>query len=243
MYEKFVLFGPQHIAVMVLTAVVPIALAILVRTTKNRRIERGVALGFAASLIGTWIGWYVLFIGRHWITLANVFPLNLCDWTTIAVLIALIRPSIYAYELAYFWSMAGTMQGLVTPDVNYEFPEAQFVIFFLGHALIIASVIWLTFGAKMRPVPGSILRAVGWSFAYAGLAGFIDWALGVNYGFFRAKPGHATAFDFLSDWPYYIPEMIVVGALVTVTLYSPWFIADVIGRARSKSGDTVLNSQ
>jgi hypothetical integral membrane protein (TIGR02206 family) len=225
---KFVLFGTQHLIVLALTVIVPLALAGLARWSRDKRLERGIAMALAAVLIGTWISWYVLFIARNWITLGNVFPLNLCDWATIAVLIALIRPNVLAFELAYFWSMAGTMQGLVTPDVNYGFPEAQFVVFMLGHAAIIASVIYLMAGTGLRPVVRSIPRAIGWSFVYAAVASLIDWLLGVNYGFFRAKPGHATAFDFLSDWPTYIPEMIAIGALVTIILYAPWFVADLV---------------
>jgi hypothetical integral membrane protein (TIGR02206 family) len=228
MQQKFILFGPQHLIVMALTLAVPLVLAAAVRGTRNARLERLVPLSFAVVLTGTWIAWYVLFIERHWITLGNIFPMNLCDWATIAVLAVLVRPSLFAFELAYFWSFAGTLQGLITPDVNYSFPEPQFVVFMLGHAAIIASVIYLMAGAKMRPVPASIPRVIGWSFVYAGSAALIDWLLGVNYGFFRAKPGHATAFAFLSDWPVYIPEMIAIGALATVVLYAPWFVVDLL---------------
>jgi hypothetical integral membrane protein (TIGR02206 family) len=230
--EKFILFGPQHLIVIALTLIVPLALAAMVRGTGNVRLQRFVPLSLAALLIVTWIGWYLLFTARHWITLGNVFPMNLCDWATIAVLVSLIRPSLFAFELAYFWAFAGTMQGLVTPDVNYSFPEPQFVVFMLGHAAIIASVIYLMAGAKMRPMPASIPRVIGWSFVYAAVAAVVDWVLGVNYGFFRAKPGHATAFEFLSDWPLYIPEMIAIGALATVILYAPWLVADLLRESR-----------
>ncbi|HEX2590762.1 MAG TPA: TIGR02206 family membrane protein [Rhizomicrobium sp.] len=230
MHDKFVLFGTQHLIVMALTLIVPLILAVIVRGTGDARLERFVPLSLAALLIGTWIAWYVLFIERSWITLGNVFPMNLCDWATIAVIFALIRPSIFAFEVAYFWGLAGTMQGLVTPDVNYSFPEPQFVVFMLGHAAIIGSVIYLMAGAKMRPVAASIPRVIGWTLLYAAVAATIDWLLGVNYGFFRAKPGHATVFDFMPAWPYYIPEMIVIGILATLVLYVPWAIADLVGR-------------
>jgi len=230
--EKFVLFGHQHLAVMALTLALPAALAVVARKTRSRRFDAAVRRFFAAVLIGTWIAWYVLFIARHWLSLGNVLPMNLCDWTTIAVLVACIRPNQKAYELAYFWALAGTLQGLVTPDVNFAFPEPQFVVFMLGHAAIIAAVIYLTFGSAMRPVSASIPRVAGWTLAYAGAAGFIDWLLGVNYGFFRAKPGHATIFDFMPAWPCYIPEMIALGILATVVLYAPWFVADMAKRLR-----------
>jgi hypothetical integral membrane protein (TIGR02206 family) len=194
------------------------------------RPDRAIRYVFAALLIGTWIGWYVLFMARDWLGPGNELPMNLCDWATIALIVTLIRPNQKAYELAYFWALAGTMQGLVTPDVNFGFPEAQFVVFFLGHATIIAAVLYLTFGARMRPVPASLPRVVGWTFAYAGAASLTDWALGTNYGFFRAKPGHATFYDLLPAWPYYIPETIAIGIAATLILYLPWFVADRLRR-------------
>jgi hypothetical integral membrane protein (TIGR02206 family) len=233
LHEKFVLFGFQHQVVMALTLAVPLLLAALARRS-GPRADAAIRTGFAAVLIGTWIGWYVLFIGRNWLGLGNEFPMNLCDWATIALIVALVAPSQRAFELAYFWAFAGTTQGLVTPDVNYAFPEPQFIVFLLGHGTIIAAVIYLIAGSRMRPIPSSIPRVIGWTFAYAGSAALVDWVLGVNYGFFRAKPGHATFYDLLPDWPYYIPVTILIGIAAIIVLYAPWFVADRL-RANGRS--------
>jgi len=149
------------------------------------------------------------------------------------VLIACFRRSRQAYELAYFWGLAGTTQGLVTPDVNYAFPEAQFVVFMLGHAAIIGAVIYLTFGTGLRPVIASLTRVTAWTLVYAGAASLTDWLCGVNYGFFRAKPNHATIFDVMPAWPAYIPEMIALGLAAMAILYAPWFIVDKMRKPRS----------
>ena len=160
-------------------------------------------------------------------------PLNLCDWATIALLVTLIKPSQKTFELAYFWAFAGTIQGIVTPDVNYSFPEPQFVVFFMGHAAIIAAAIYLTLGTRMRQVPASIPRVIGWTLVYAVTASFADWALGTNYGFFRAKPNHATFFDLMAAWPYYIPETVMLGAVAALVLYLPFLLSDKIVKART----------
>jgi hypothetical integral membrane protein (TIGR02206 family) len=228
MHDKFVLFGREHWIVMALTFVVPAIFASL----RQRRPQSDALIRhlFAGILIGTWIAWYALFIARNWLGPGNELPMNLCDWASIALIFALLRPNQKAYELAYFWALAGTMQGLVTPDVNFGFPEPQFVVFMLGHAAIIASVVYLTFGTKMRPVAASIPRVAGWTLVYAAAAGLIDWALGTNYGFFRAKPGHATLFDFMPDWPWYIPEVVALGIAAIFVLYTPWFVIDRLRR-------------
>lgn len=235
MHDKFVLFEPDHLATIALTLAIPLALALLSRGGRRVALDAAIRRAFAALLIATWIGWYVLFIARGWLTLGNVLPMNLCDWATIATIAACFWRSQKAYELAYFWSLAGTLQGLITPDVNFGFPEPQFVVFMLGHALIIAAVIYLTFGSGLRPVPPSLPRVALWTLGYSAAASLTDWLLGVNYGFFRAKPGHATLYDWLSPWPAYIPETIALGLAAILILYAPWFVADAIASRRSRA--------
>jgi hypothetical integral membrane protein (TIGR02206 family) len=234
-HDKFVLFEADHLATIALTLVVPIMLALGTRVGRRIALDTAIRRAFAALLIATWIGWYVLFIARGWLTWGNVLPMNLCDWATIATIAACLGRSQKAYELAYFWSLAGTLQGLITPDVNYPFPEPQFVVFMLGHALIIAAVIYLTFGSGLRPVPASLPRVALWTLAYAAAASLADWLLGVNYGFLRAKPGHATLYDWLSPWPAYIPETIALGLAAILLLYAPWFAADAIRSRRARA--------
>jgi hypothetical integral membrane protein (TIGR02206 family) len=235
MHDKFVLFGHQHLIVIALTFAVP-AILVTVQRRSRQRADAAIRRFFAGLLTGTWVAWYVLFIGRHWLGIGNALPMNLCDWATIALLAALIRPGQKAYELAYFWALAGTMQGLVTPDVNFAFPEPQFVLFLLGHATIIASVIYLTFGTGMRPAPESIPRVMLWTLGYAASAALVDGLLGANYGFFRAKPGHATFYDLMPVWPYYIPEVVALGVLAILLLYAPWYIADRLRKPRTAHG-------
>ena len=233
-YAKFVPFGVAHVAVMALTALAPGLLALLVRNA-DRAIDKAFRYGFAALLVGTWIGWYALFAARGWLGIGNVLPMNLCDWATIALLVALLGKSARAFELAYAWAIAGTLQGLITPDVNYSFPEPQFVLFMLAHGLIVAAVIYLVFGTGLRPTRAFIPRVIGWTLTYAAAAGAADWVLGTNYGFLRAKPTHATLFDALSPWPYYLPEVVAIGVAAAFLLYLPWVIGGRLrGTARTR---------
>ncbi|HTT98046.1 MAG TPA: TIGR02206 family membrane protein [Rhizomicrobium sp.] len=229
--HKFILFEADHIVVMALTLIVPLILAFVARRS-SPVADAAFRHGFAALLIGTWIAWYALFVDRSWLAWGNALPLNLCDWATIALLLTLIWPDQKTFELAYFWAFAGTIQGLVTPDVNYSFPEPQFVVFFMSHATIIAAALYLTLGTRMRQVPASLPRVIAWTMVYAVTASAVDWMLGTNYGFFRAKPSHATFFDLMSAWPYYIPETVLLGVLAALVLYLPFFFSDRITKAR-----------
>lgn len=231
--SPFVVFGLSHRVVLALTVLVPIVLAVVARAAGSARLNRTIRWTFALVIAGAWASWFVVFGQMGWLDPGNMLPMDLCSWAAIATLITLVAPNQKSYELAYFWAIAGTVQGIVTPDIAYDFPEFRFIEFSLFHGGIIAAVLFLTLGLKMRPYPSSIPRVIAWSLVYMAAAGVVDWALKVNYGFLRAKPGHASLYDLMPAWPWYL-VVVVVLALISVALcYAPFFIADQFRRRRA----------
>lgn len=220
----FVMFGTPHLIVLALTATMPLLLAFIVR--RRPSCDPLFRRGLAAFLAGGWAGFYILFGLRGWLTLANALPLNLCDWAELALIAALLKPGQFAYELGYFWGLGGTLQGLLTPGIGHEFPDPQFIVFFIGHGGIIVALLYLTWGTGLRPYWRSLPRVALASFAYLAAAGIGDWLTGANYGFLRAKSANVSLLSFLSPWPLYIPELVVLGMLSLLLYYAPFFIAD-----------------
>jgi hypothetical integral membrane protein (TIGR02206 family) len=203
-----------------------------VRATEPQRADRIVRRNFGLLLTANWLFWYWLFWERGWLNWSDALPMNLCDWAAIATIIAVFTRNQRAYELAYFWALAGTLQGLITPGTPYDFPEVRFIIFSISHAGLIAAVLYLTLGTRMRPYMSSLLPVIGWSLFYAAAAGLTDWLLNVDYGFLRAKPVNVSLFDFMPEWPRYIPLLIALGFLSTLVYYAPWFLIDMFRRRR-----------
>lgn len=193
----------------------------------------------ALLMSANWFAWMLLLYEKGWLGLGNELPLNLCDWATATTVVTLIYPNQRTYELAYFWALAGTLQGMLTPDVKFEFPDIEFLLFFVFHGGIIASVLYLTFGLGWRPVPASLPRVIAWTVLYAVVAACVDWLAVTNYGFLRAKPPFATVFNFMPDWPWYIPVLVALGLLSTAIYYAPFFVWD---RIRARAVDTVGSS-
>jgi hypothetical integral membrane protein (TIGR02206 family) len=232
--RPFVPFSEDHLVAIALAFVAPAFLVAAVRPF-GRPYARALSLFLAALLAANWFLWMGLLYRKGWLTLGSVLPLNLCDWATIATIVTLVRPNQRTFELAYFWALAGTLQGMMTPDVVYDFPDWQFILFFVFHSGIIASVLFLIFAEGLRPVPASIPRVILWTLFYAAVAGVTDWALGTNYGFLRAKPPFHTVFDFMPAWPWYVLVLIALGVLSTLIYYAPWFVADQLRGAREGS--------
>ncbi len=233
MNTPFVLFGPSHIIALIVPFVLPFVVAWLVKPLQHPQADKIIRWAMGAAMTVNWASWMLLLHGKGWLGVDNAFPLNLCDWATVATVVTLFWPNQRSYELAYFWALAGTLQGMLTPDVIYDFPEIQFVLFFLFHGGIIASVLYLTFGLRLRPVPASLPRAIGWTFVYVGVAGAFDWASGANYGMLRMKPPYKTILDVMPPWPWYIGVLILMGLASTLIYYAPFFVLDRVRAARA----------
>jgi len=229
--HAFVMFGPAHGVAVLLAVVAPLLLAAMVR--RGLLSDRAVRCGLALLLLAGWLGWYLLFAARGWLSLGNALPLNLCDWADAALICALLRPGLRAYELGYFWGLCATLEGLATPDIAYGFPDPQFLLFMVNHGGIIAALLYLTLGTGLRPATASLPRVLAATLGYALVAGTADALLGTNYGFLRMPPAQKSLIGLLSSWPWYIPEMAAIGIASALLCYAPFAIRDVLRRQRT----------
>jgi len=231
--HPFVLFGPSHLTAIAITLGLPLALALLARHEHlGRHADRIARVALAAFLALGWICWYSLGAARGTLSLDNALPMNLCDWAEISLILALLTRNQFAYELGYFWGLGGTLQGVLTPTIYWDFPDAQFLFFFIQHGGVVAALLYLTLGARLRPTPASLPRVIAASLGYPVAAALVDWLLGVNYGFLRAKPAGQNLMSFLSPWPWYIPELVAVGIGFVLLYYAPFALADLLRRPR-----------
>ena len=233
MPAHFHAFGPSHWIAMALMLAVAAALIAATRAANSAPLDKIVRWTLALLLLADWIAYLAMFYVNGWLAIGNILPLNLCDWATVAVVVTLLYPNQRSYELSYFWALAGTLLASITPDLEFDFPDVRFLFFFFYHAVIIASVLYMTFGLRMRPVAGSIGRVIAWTLSYIAVAGTADWLLGTDYGFLRAKPKVATLFDAMPQWPWYIAECFAIGIAAMLLLYAPFFIADRLRRPQA----------
>ncbi|HTT98044.1 MAG TPA: TIGR02206 family membrane protein [Rhizomicrobium sp.] len=230
----FVIFGQAHLIAIALAFIVPVVLAIFVRMANNPALYKIVRLLFAAELIATYVLWIWLLYSRGWMAVGNLLPMHLCDWAAIAAIVSLIWPNQKTYELAYFWALSATLQATLTPELALGWPDWRFIVFFGFHCGVIAAVLYMTLGMKMRPYLRSIPRVIGWTLFYGVCAGLVDWIFDVNFGFLHGKSKDPSVLDLLAPWPYYIAELVPIGIAFVLVLYLPFLIADRISQARRR---------
>ena len=227
-------WSASHLAVIFLTICLPFLLALIVHRTKSPRLERSIRLTIAALLLTNYVAY--VFIARnfgidHWYKL---LPLQLCDWAMIVIIVALWTGNTGWLEVAYFWGIGGTLQAILTPNLQFGFPDLRFISFFVAHSGIIIGIVFLMLIYGFRPRPIGILRTFAWTEVYFLVAFTVDLLTGENYGFLLHKPEAASLLNFLSDSRLlYLIEFHVLAFAFFALLYAPFAIVDLIRKGET----------
>ncbi|MBO0684190.1 MAG: TIGR02206 family membrane protein [Candidatus Dormibacteraeota bacterium] len=184
----------------------------------------------AAILLGAFVplseaAWIAsLVVQQRW-TLAVGLPLQLCDAATLLTAAALWTRRRWLVELLWFWACAGTVQALITPDVQDPFPTFAFLEYYAVHGGIVVSALLLVIGLKISPRPGAVRRSILITLAYTACVGFADFATGGDYMFLRQPPPAHTLFDLMGPWPWYLVGATALGVVLFLLLYAPFWWA------------------
>jgi len=220
--QSFFIFGFEHLVTLAVIVLVTVLLCRWARRGPGRPAVRRVSLAMAGIQAVNQLTWHGRMIFQGSWTLQDSLPLHLCDAAVIATILALWRPTRLRFELCYFWSFAGALQALLTPDITDGFPHYFFCQFFLTHGGLVVSGAWLAFGCGMRPGPGAVLRVLLLTNLWAGLASGANVLFGANYMFLAQKPPTGSLLDLFGPWPWYIAVCEVLALALMWSLSLPF---------------------
>ena len=150
-------------------------------------------------------------------------PLALCDMAALVAAAACWWRLPVLVELTYFWGLAGTLQAVITPDLNAGFPHLVFFQYMVGHLGIVAAAVFLVIGLKITPRRRAVARVFAITIGYTTLVGLVDGLTGANYMFLRSPPGEWTLLRVLGPWPWYIGSAAGVALVLLVVLDAPFW--------------------
>jgi hypothetical integral membrane protein (TIGR02206 family) len=163
-------------------------------------------------------------LARTW-SPATDLPLALCDAAVLVAAAACWWRRPLLVELTYFWGLAGTLQAVITPDLNGGFPHLVFFQYLAGHLGIVLAAFYLVVGLRIVPRPGSVRTVFAITLAYTATVGLVDTLSGANYMFLRRPPGNWTLLRVLGPWPWYLLSAAVVALALLAALNLPFWIA------------------
>jgi hypothetical integral membrane protein (TIGR02206 family) len=216
----FQLFGLPHLVIIALIPAIAAALAWWVRGNEGRTRRTRFLLAWVILIVE--LTWYAYYLERGWFTFPYSLPLHLCDlvlWLTVYTLFTL-KP--WAYELIYYWGLAGTTMAVLTPDVSTQTLSYLTLSFFAAHGGIIVAILFLTWSRQLRPRPGSVWRAFLALHLYAALIALFNIIFETNYFYICEKPTEASLLDYMGPWPLYVLVGDALGLLLFWLLWLPF---------------------
>jgi hypothetical integral membrane protein (TIGR02206 family) len=204
--------------------------AVLVTAARRRpgRWRTAVSWILGCLLLADAVSFVVALVVAGTFSPKTSLPLALCDMAALVAAAACFSRRSVLVELTYFWGLAGTLQAVITPDLNVGFPHLVFFQYMVGHLGIVVAALYLVVGLRITPRPGAVLRVFAITLGYTAFVGLVDGLTGANYMFLRAPPGEWTLLRVLGPWPWYIGSAAGVALVLLLVLDAPF-----MGRRRS----------
>lgn len=217
----------EHLITLGVTAVAIAALVTAARLRPGRwTVVAGRAL--AVAILINECGWWVWLAGQHTWSASYALPLQLCDVVAFVAAGALWFHQPLLVELTYFWGLAGTANGLISPDLQDHFPSYLFLQYFIAHGAIVAAALFLVIGLRISPRRGAVARVLMLTVTLAAIDAGANFLTGGNYMYLRHTPEVANLLDLMGPWPWYI----VAAAGLAVAIFLCLDLPFAIGRRR-----------
>jgi len=153
--------------------------------------------------------------------ISTYLPIHLCGFSLFLISWVLVTKNQDAFELAYFWGLAGATQAILTPDLSEINSHAGIFIYFFSHSIIILDVIWLIYVEGMRLRKGSLINAIFLTNGFAFLVSIVNNLIGGNYCYLCHKPKASSPF-LIGEWPFYLLSIQAAGVFLMGLIYLPW---------------------
>ena len=165
------------------------------------------------------------------IDLARSLPLHICDLVPWIGILGLVGSARWARALAYFWGIGLSIWAFVLPILDVSSWSLEYWLFWIGHAQIIGTAIYLIGVSGYRPNGTDLRLAVLATAGYAAIIAPIDIWLAADYGYL----GQRSAAAELGPWPTRIAILLFAEASIFVALMIPWWIAGRFNGERQSS--------
>lgn len=223
----FILFGTAHLTALAIITLFCFSFLYFRKVwgEKERKTVRwifAIAIVVNETALHVWSAYWGIW------NIQTMLPLHMCSVMIWASAYMLVTNNYGIYEMVYFLGLGGAMQAVLTPAdaAAYNFPHFRIMQTFIAHGLLINIAIYMTVVEGFRPTLQSFKRVFIWTNIYMVIIFFVNLAIGSNYLFVASKPNFPTLLDMLSPWPWYIPELEVIGFAIFFLLYLPFLIKD-----------------
>jgi len=224
--DGFQLFNSPHLLTISLIFLTAFILAFMARNKRLEHWKSTISGTLAILLLGNELIFILILIYLKLWSYQFGLPLQLCDCAILAVAYSLFKHHQLIWELAYFWGLGGTLQAILTPDIQAAFPSYIYFKFFITHGCIVIGVVYLAFGCGRQINFKSVWRVFLITNIYTFFVAIFNYIFKTNYLYLCHKPSQPSILDYLGPWPYYIAGLEVVLIFSLLFYYCPFFLIE-----------------
>lgn len=236
--QEFYYFSLSHILpILFMTGI--IALIVIYRKQlRDYKHEDRIRLTIAFIMIICEMSYFWRLVGVESLGANPVdhLPITVCGWAIIFSSFLVLTKNQTLFDIVYFWVLAGSIFGLLTPTViTYCGPTRfRYYQYWLEHIMGFISLAYMVFVQGMRPNWKSPIKAFCAILILGGIAIFANLNLpGANYLFMAMPEETASILDILPK--NYLVRVLLMAFLVVVLFfiaYIPWLVKDIKAKKR-----------
>lgn len=181
-------------------------MAIVVYAIKKLNYTQQNALGFGVACVAAFAVIFKLSwkIGTGEFDYILDIPVHMCHLSALLAPIMMLRRNRKLFSFLYFWIIVGTLNALITPDVEENFPHIWYFQYWVEHSGLVILILYAVFVYGMKPTWKDFWIALLATNIFLVASLIINFSIGSNYFYSMEKPEIATLLDLFGPWPWYL---------------------------------------
>jgi len=230
--NEFILFGTTHLLTLTIIFVVSFGFSFFARDKYSAESFGSFEkfLGFALILNELLKPFYLIALGDYKWT--NTVPLHACHISSYTAGLFLLTREQKFFDFAYFWGLGGGTMALLTPDVEFTFPDLDFITLFFGHGLLFFSLIYVVIVVKQKVTFGSLVNALKYSLILLPIMYVLNVLIGgepgyeANLWYLMKAPAGDSLMSLFPSPPWHVFPVFPLVAVIFYMLYLPFYFAE-----------------
>ncbi|WP_431137063.1 TIGR02206 family membrane protein [Psychroserpens mesophilus] len=213
--QRVTIGSPEHLLPIGIAVLCSFLLIRFAKQSSDQKLKLTLFNGLAVFVSLSVLSFHVYHICFKSYDLKTDLPLYLCSLIALLIPVFSYFRRYWMFEILVFWIIAGTIQGVITPDIAVGFPSFDYFRYWIVHLGLLSIIFYAVFVFKMKPKFISIFKSFFALQLYVVFMVVINFLLDANYFYLNQKPKSASLLDYFGEWPYYI----IIAQLIIIPLF------------------------
>ena len=230
----FELFGEQHVQSLIWSSIIIVSICVLCNFISNKLQLLAVKILGVSLLVFEVTKPFIYIFGfdKPWET---YLPIHMCNFSAVLIGIFLLskKRNQMFFELPFYWGIGGATMALITPDLDYAWPDIEYFMFFYGHGQILLGIFFALTVLKYRPRLNNFPKMALITILLLIPMYFINVLIGgeANYWYLMDRPAGESLMDLMTDPPFHILGVAPLALAVFFLTYIPFLLWDQFKKA------------